>query len=47
MQDGLIWRLHRGLDDISQDGIHQHVNPEHVKVLVDAVHEFSADIHGK
>lgn len=21
-------------------GIHQHINPEHVKVLVDAVHEF-------
>jgi uroporphyrinogen decarboxylase len=26
-------------------GIHQHVNPEHVKVLVDAVHDISAEIH--
>src|SRR3569833_3185779 len=26
-------------------GIHQHVNPEHVKVLVDSVHELSAPYH--
>jgi uroporphyrinogen decarboxylase len=26
-------------------GIHQHVNPDHVKVLVDAVHELSHPLH--
>src|SRR3569833_745475 len=26
-------------------GIHQHVNPEHVKVMVDSVHELSAPYH--
>jgi len=26
-------------------GIHQHVNPEHVQVLVDAVHELSVPYH--
>ncbi|MEZ5538334.1 MAG: uroporphyrinogen decarboxylase [Thiolinea sp.] len=25
-------------------GIHQHINPDHVKVLVDAVHEFGAEL---
>jgi uroporphyrinogen decarboxylase len=26
-------------------GIHQHINPEHVKTLVDSVHELSAEYH--
>ena len=26
-------------------GIHQHVNPEHVQVLVDSVHELSVPYH--
>jgi len=26
-------------------GIHQHVNPDHVKILVDTVHEYSASFH--
>ena len=26
-------------------GIHQHINPEHVKVLVDSVHELSRPYH--
>jgi len=28
-------------------GIHQHIDPDNVKVLVDAVHELSAPYHGK
>lgn len=28
-------------------GIHQHINPENVSVLVDSVHSISAEIHGK
>jgi uroporphyrinogen decarboxylase len=27
-------------------GIHQHINPEHVKTLVDSVHELSVEYHG-
>ena len=26
-------------------GIHQHVNPDHAKVFIDAVHELSAEYH--
>lgn len=26
-------------------GIHQHINPDHVKVFIDAVHEYSAQYH--